>query len=103
MILSDEEEEVKMIEEISKKKWEPHQKTELEELEQMIENKNKEDRTHGRSVSNQIPKNMSDNDFDEEVIKWIEDFGYPYNFTQGSLIENKLNYATASYYLYTIH
>ena len=51
VILSDEEEEVKMIEQGFKKKKEKHMKTELEELEQMIENKNKEDRHHGRSVS----------------------------------------------------
>lgn len=51
VILSDEEEEVKMIEEGFKKKKEKQMKSELEELELMIENKNKEDRHHGRTVS----------------------------------------------------
>jgi len=41
--MSDEEEEVRMIEKGLQKKRENKNKTELEELEQMIENKNKED------------------------------------------------------------
>ena len=51
VILSDEEEEVKMIEKDYWKKKEKHKRTELEELEQMIEIKNKEDWHHGWSVS----------------------------------------------------
>ena len=50
-ILSDEEEEVKMIEKGFKKKLENKGKSELEEIEQMIESKNREDRSHGRSLS----------------------------------------------------
>ena len=50
-IMSDEEEELKMIEKGFKKKLESKEKSELEELEQMIENKNKEDWSHGRSIS----------------------------------------------------
>jgi len=54
--MSDEEEEVRMIEKGLQKKRENKNKTELEELEQMIENKNKEDWSHGRSISSQITK-----------------------------------------------
>lgn len=49
--MSDEEEEVKMIEKGFKKKLENKEKSELEEIEQMIESKNREDRSHGRSLS----------------------------------------------------
>lgn len=102
LIQSDEEEEVKMIENDFKKKKERIKKSELEELEQMIERKNKEDRTHGRSASGVVSKFMSKNQIDEEVIKRIQEFGYPHDFVFDSLTENKLNYATTSYYLYTL-
>ena len=68
----------------------------------MIESKNREDRSHGRTLSSQIPKpSLSQTQLDEEVIIRIEDFGYPNDYVYNSLIEQKLNYATASYYLYT--
>ena len=37
---------------------------------------------------------------DEEVVKRIEEFGYPFEFTMTALRENKLNYATSSYSLF---
>ena len=49
--MSDEEEEVKMIEKGFKKKLESKEKSELEEIELMIESKNREDRSHGWSLS----------------------------------------------------
>ena len=52
-IASDEEEEIKLIEKEMENK---NRDSELWELERMIERQNQEDRTHGRSTSNTIPK-----------------------------------------------
>ncbi len=67
-----------------------------------MEKQQNEDRTHGRSASSNIPKKFQYQQIDEEVVRRIEDFGYPFEFTMTTLRENKLNYATTSYYLFTL-
>ena len=41
------------------------------------------------------------NNIDETIVKKIEGYGYPASYTKNCLKENKLNYATTTYYLLT--
>lgn len=73
--------------------------TVLRELEGMIEEQNKEDKTHGRSTSHVRSLSTITAELDQEIVKKVWTLGYPREFVVNWLRMNNLNYSTTSYYL----
>lgn len=74
----------------------------LRELEGMMEQQNKEDKTHGRSTSHVRSLSTINAELDQQIIKKVWTFGYPKEFVVNCLRMNNLNHSTTSYYLMLI-
>jgi len=61
-------------------------------------NKEKENNIHNRNINTMLTNN-STTIFDENVIKNMENFGYQKDYIQKCIINNEINYCTATYYL----
>ena len=61
--------------------------------------KNKEIEYHNKINENSIGIKSNEINFDEKIIKYVEDLGYKKGYVIKSLELNELNYATATYYL----